>query len=101
LELESRHIAKLKMLELVEILKHHSIIKTNQDFCNQLGISKQLFNAIKNQGQYFTFLNIYNAVIAYNVNANWIFGLEKNIFRVQTKPQTNITKRDLKLTLAK
>lgn len=89
------------MLELVEILKHHSIIKTNQDFCNHLGISKQLFNAIKNQGQYFTFLNIYNAVTAYNVNANWIFGLEENIFRVQTKTQTNITKRDSKLTLAK
>lgn len=76
------------MLELIDILQSKGTIKFRQDFLDEIGYPKQSFRNVKLGIQSFRIEHIKKACEAYNVNANWIFGIEKQIFRPQTKSQT-------------
>lgn len=69
------------MLELLEILKENSILKFDKEFCESINLNKQDLSKIKSGTKNFTPNHILNACKVYKVNANWIFGLEKNVFR--------------------
>src|SRR5690606_17165509 len=75
------HITDARMLELIEILKQSGTIKFRQEFCDALDIHKQLIRQIKIKKQHFTAAHISLVCKIYNVNANWIMGIEDNIFR--------------------
>ena len=71
-----------KILEMIERLKQLKVIRFDSDFCRDIGIKKQNLSVIKsNPNCSFTVEQIHAICKVYNVNANWIFDIEKNIFR--------------------
>lgn len=70
-----------KIFELIEILKSLGIIRFDTDFCRDIEIPKQSLARIKNEFAHFTAEHIRKICEVYKVNANWIFGIENNIFK--------------------
>lgn len=77
-----------KMLLLIEILKVNGVIRFKREFYDAIGILEQNARNIKEGIQHFTPLHIENAIIKYNVNANWIFGIGDQIFLGNKKGHT-------------
>ena len=75
------NISDRNMLKLISSLKSTGAIRFNQDFFDEIDFLKQNFVNVKAGTQHFTVSHIENACKKYNVNANWIFGLEKEMFR--------------------
>lgn len=71
-----------KMLELIKILKERGDIRFRQEFCDAINLPKQNIRNIKIGIQHFTVMQIRETCKAYNINANWIFGLSDQISRV-------------------
>lgn len=78
-------ISDQRILELIDILKQNDIIKFSQTFCDAVNVPKQLIRNIRIGNQHFTVHHIEAICKIYNVNANWIMGLEKNMFRKSGK----------------
>ncbi|TDE53799.1 helix-turn-helix domain-containing protein [Flavobacterium sp. GT3P67] len=70
----------IKIFELIDILKSLGIIRFDTDFCREIEMPKQSLSRIKKGLAHFTAKHIENICKVYKVNANWIFGIEKNIF---------------------
>lgn len=77
----------IKIFELIILLKSLGKIKFDKDFCDSIGIKKQNLAPIKKGLAHFTANHIESICRVYDVNANWIFGLENNIFN-KVKPNT-------------
>jgi len=70
-----------RIIRLVEWLLFHKKITTSKEFCLSIGLLEQTFSKIKKGTNHFTVLQIENICKTYKVNSNWIFGIEKNVFR--------------------
>lgn len=70
-----------RMIDLIGRLKELEIIRFRQSFLDVIGMSKQQFVHIEAGRQHFTIEHIITTCKIYNVNANWIFGLETKVFR--------------------
>jgi hypothetical protein len=73
-------ITDRKMLELIDHLKTTGEIRYRQEFCDAIDLPKQNIYNIKKGKQHFTAAHIFRACKIYYVNANWIMGLEDQIF---------------------
>lgn len=73
-----------RILSLIERLKKSGEIRFTQEFLDVAGMRKQNFVKVQNQERYFTEEHIAAICKEYRVNANWIFGLERSIFREPT-----------------
>ena len=69
-----------KIFHLIELLKNLGKIDFEKDFCNDIGLLKQNLQRIKKGLAHFTPNHIQSICLVYNVNANWIFGIENHIF---------------------
>lgn len=69
-----------KMLELLQTLKDKGTIRFNTDFGEAIGLKKQNLSRIKNGDAHFTPEHIRLACIKYKVDANWVIGVEKDVF---------------------
>lgn len=79
------HLPDRRMIELITYLKETGKVEHGKEFCDAIGLFKQnLFN-IQQGNQRFRVDHIIAAGIIYNVNSNWIFGLEPNMFRTTKK----------------
>lgn len=76
-------ITDRRMLELIDTLKGRGDIRFTQDFLTEVDIPKQNLWNIKHGIQRFSIQQIENAIKKYKVNANWLFGVEKTVFRVK------------------
>jgi hypothetical protein len=70
-----------KILSLIEDLKILNKINSDTDFCERVGLLKQNLSRIKKGIAHFTPVHIANISKVFNVNANWILGVEKNKYR--------------------
>ena len=70
-----------RIIRLVEWLIFNKKIVTAKEFCQSVEVLEQTYSKIKKGTNHFTVLNIESICRKYNVNSNWIFGLEKNVFR--------------------
>lgn len=77
------------IIELIDLLRYQKKISSIKDFCKEIGMQEQTVSKIKTEINHFTVLQIESICKKYNVNANWIFGIEKNIFN---SPQTKTVK---------
>jgi DNA-binding Xre family transcriptional regulator len=77
----------IKIFELIILLKELGKIKFDKDFCEIIDIQKQNLAPIKKGLAHFTAKHIENICKIYEVNANWIFGIENNVFN-QVKPSS-------------
>ena len=79
-------VSDLKILELIELLKSSGKIRFKKEFYDEIGLKKQNIFWIKNQDNqehqsyHFTAEHIIKICNRYNVNANWIIGIENNVF---------------------
>jgi transcriptional regulator with XRE-family HTH domain len=69
-----------RILRLIDLLKYEKKITTQQEFCEAIGMVRQTITKIRNQTSYFTVKQIDIICKKYNVNANWIFGIQTNVF---------------------
>lgn len=69
------------MLELIDRLQSAGIIRYRQEFLDAIGFPKQNFIRVEQGSQHFTVGQIARACEEYRVNANWIMGLEDEVFR--------------------
>lgn len=65
----------------MERLKESALIRFEIDFCRIAEIKKQNLVRIKNGEAHFTPEHIRNVCEKLNINANWIFGVESQMFR--------------------
>jgi hypothetical protein len=76
-----KYISDQRMLKLIEILKTSGQIKFTQAFLDAIDMPKQNIRLVKLGEKHFTPEHIHMACKTYMVNANWIFGFEKDIYR--------------------
>ena len=70
-----------RILRLVDLLKFKEKISSKEEFCNKIEITRATFSKIKNgYPNHFTVKQIDIICNEYHVNANWIFGLEEEVF---------------------
>ncbi len=70
----------IKIFELIQLLKSLGKIQYDYEFCESIDILKQNLAPIKKGLAHFTAKHIENICMVYDVNANWIFGFENQIF---------------------
>ena len=75
-----------KILYLIDLLIFEKKISSKRNFCQDIGILEQTISKIKKGNTHFTVMHIQNICKRYNVDSNWIFGLENNIFRKTKEP---------------
>lgn len=71
-----------KIFELIEILKKGGQVKNTAGFCMAIKMPPQSTTKIKQGIAHFTAEHIKSICSIYNVNANWIFGLQDNVFNL-------------------
>ena len=69
-----------KILDLIDYLKYRKIISSNKDFCNKVEMIDSTISKIKLGKAHFTVQHIEKICQVFNVNANWIFGQETDMF---------------------
>lgn len=69
-----------RILRLIDLLKFQKNIKTLNQFCDEVGVIRQTISKIRSNDASFTVAHIETICKKYKVNANWIFGLEPNVF---------------------
>lgn len=71
----------MRMIKLINVLKKEGIIKFRQEFFDVIGMQRQNYRQVLLNKQNFTIEQIHKASKKYNINVNWIFGFENNMFR--------------------
>lgn len=69
-----------KILKLISLLKDRGDIRYDTDFCRAIGMANTYLNMIKHHDRNFSLEQIESICKTFNVNANYIFGTEKNPF---------------------
>ena len=80
------HTSDTKIFELIKLLKSLGKIEFDYEFCENIGIKKTNLAPIKKGLAHFTAKHIEMICTVYHVNANWIFGIENQVF---TKIKSN------------
>ncbi|MBP1222600.1 helix-turn-helix domain-containing protein [Flavobacterium sp. 1355] len=71
-----------RILRLIDVLIFQNKVNREIDFCREINILPQTVSKIKKGTNHFTVTHIENIIEKYNVNANWIFGLDKKVFNM-------------------
>lgn len=74
------------LLYIIDVLVFLKKIKNPSEFCDEIGMLRQTLTKIKNGTQHFTVEQIATACRKYDINANCIVGLQKNIFNSSESP---------------
>lgn len=69
-----------RILRLIDLLIFQRKISYVKEFCDEIGILTQSVSKIKKGTTHFTVNHIEKICSKYNVNANWIFGIEDEVF---------------------
>jgi transcriptional regulator with XRE-family HTH domain len=75
------------IIQLIDLLKYQKKISSTKDFCKEIGVLEQTVSKVKKGLNHFTVLHIEIICKKYNVNSNWIFGIQKNIFNLPEPKQ--------------
>lgn len=78
-----------RILRLIDLLIFQNKVNREVDFCREIGILPQTVSKIRKGITHFTVSHIETICHKYNVNANWIFGLEKKVFNMSGSIEIN------------
>lgn len=78
---KKEYISDTRMLLCIERLIQIGAVQSANEFANTVGLQRQNLVRIKKELTHFTPEHIYKACRHYNINANWVFGLESNMLR--------------------
>lgn len=76
-----------QILKLIGILKSNGTIRFDKEFCDTADILHSNLIKVRKGGSRFTVHHIENIIKEYNVNPNWIFGIEDNVFKSLNKKE--------------
>ncbi|MGG5486299.1 helix-turn-helix domain-containing protein [Gaetbulibacter sp. PBL-D1] len=76
-----------KIIGFLKELLSNKVISKKKEFYDAIGISRQHFRMIEKEGRRFTSSHIKALCNAYNINANWILGIEEEQYRTQNNEQ--------------
>lgn len=68
------------ILHLIDFLIYKKIVLSIRDFCKEINLFEQTISKIKKGIAHFTVQHIETICKVYNVNANWIIGIENEMF---------------------
>ena len=71
-----------KIFQLINILIKGGQVKNIAGFCMTIKMPPQSITKIKQGIAHYTSEHIKSICSIYNVNANWIFGLQENVFNL-------------------
>jgi hypothetical protein len=74
-------VVNKQMIHLIDILKSIGKIKYRQEFLDAIHMKKQAFYQVERGMQTFTHEHVMLACKEYGVNANFIYAIEKKVFR--------------------
>ncbi len=75
-----------RILDLIDLLIFQKRISSTKQFCEEIKVLEQTISKIKKGTAHFTVNQIQSICKIYNVDANWILGIEKNMFRKAKEP---------------
>ncbi|OIQ22166.1 MAG: hypothetical protein BM557_01980 [Flavobacterium sp. MedPE-SWcel] len=75
------HTSDKRIIRLIDVLIFDKTITNTRHFCQEIDVLEQTVSKIKKGTNRFTVAHIEVICKKYNVNANWIYGLEKKVFR--------------------
>lgn len=78
-----------KILDLIDFLKYQKIVTSIKDFCSQIKMTESTVTKIKSSKAHFTPKHIEKICKVFYVNANWIFGIENNMFLPNNRYKLN------------
>ena len=76
----SMYTSDKRIIQLIELFIFQKQYISIRQFCLENGILEQTVSKVKKGINHFTVLHIEMICKKYNVNANWIYGLEKKVF---------------------
>ncbi len=79
-----------RILEFIEYLKNSGAIRFKKEFFDATGIRRQYCREVEIGNNRFTSTQINSICETYNINANWIFGIEPNMLRAKRQKEGNI-----------
>ena len=71
-----------RIISFMDHLKTSGKIRFQKEFYDATGISRQYMRMVDKEGRRLTTDQITNICKVYKINANWIFGVEKNMYRL-------------------
>lgn len=74
-----------RIVEFIDVLKDTGKIRFREELFRQTGMKRQYFNLVRSGKNRFTTNHINAIVKHYNLNANWVFGVDSNMFRPTKK----------------
>lgn len=77
-----------QILKLIEILKSSGTIRFDKEFCDTADILHSNLIKVRKGGSRFRVHHIENIIKEYNVNPNWLFGIEENVFKTSKIKET-------------
>lgn len=69
-----------RILRLIELLIFQKQLSSIREFCTEINMFDQTVSKIKSGKAHFTVAQIGAMCKKFNVNANWIFGIENKVF---------------------
>jgi DNA-binding Xre family transcriptional regulator len=74
------HTPDERILRLIDVLIFQKNIQKQNDFLDEIGMKRQNISKVRSGKTHFTVGHIDIICKKYKVNANWIFGMESNVF---------------------
>ncbi|MFV0141055.1 hypothetical protein [Empedobacter falsenii] len=81
-----------RVLQVMEFLQNSGVVKNDIEFADAAGITKQHLTNMRINKTFFGSVDIMNICKAYNLNANYIFGIEDNMYRDLSNSKVSKTK---------
>lgn len=73
-----------RMIDVIDTLINKGVVKNRAEFCQEINMNLSTVNKILRGINHFTSLQIQTTCKRFKINANYIFGLEENIFHKKT-----------------
>ena len=77
------------IFRLIELLIFEKKIDSIRQFCLEVGMLEQTISKIKKGINHFTIAQVETIGKIYNVNLNWVFDLEDNVYRTPDSIKIN------------
>ena len=74
-----------RIIELIDRLIAAGTIASRQEFLDTIGMLKQNYTEVVNGKRSFRMEHISKACREYDVNANWIMGIDEQVFRTKKR----------------
>jgi hypothetical protein len=78
-----------RLMQLADTLKANGVFKSHKAFYEAIGFERRNVYNVRQGTQSFKAEHIQRACEVAGANANWIFGVESNMFRETVRPEHN------------